>query len=101
MLSLISDGEEWERIGYAYMAIHTLNNKDFPKHLQDEYNKLMSIMQRYNNSDFQNREQTNNPFDGLFFFASQNMTADEKRECRLIFISLHDNITRYQPEPNY
>ena len=96
ILSLTSDAEDWQRIGYAYISIHTLNNKDFPEHLQNEYNKLIDIVQKYNNSDFQSRKKTDSPFDGLFFFASQNMTEDEKRECCHLFVSLYDNITRYQ-----
>lgn len=98
MLSLTSDGEEWERIGYAYMAIHTLNKNDFPPHLWEKYEHLINLMRKYDNSDYANRENRNGPHDGLYFFAPQNMSDDERRECRQYFISLHDSITRYQPE---
>lgn len=98
MLSLTSDGEEWQRIGYAYMSIHTLNKNDFPEHLHNKYDNLMNLNNKYNNKEFLEQKNMSGEFGGLFFFSAKNMSDNERRECRYLFISLHDSITRYQPE---
>ena len=92
--SLASGGEERERISSAYMGIRILKKTDFPSHLHDKYDELMSILRKYDNEDFRNGGDNS---EGLFSFAARNMSEDEKRKCRHIFISLYDSITCYMP----
>lgn len=95
ILSLVSEDEQWERIRGAYMSIKIarLEKEKFPPHLHDEYDKLMDILEKYE-EDFKN---CSDKSEGSISFAARNMSADERRKCVDIFVSLYDSVTRYMP----